>query len=197
MGVPISLPLARKHPDALGEKHCLLRPPSRVQGAQPPPGVQRVPRNAERKPHLSLKGGCREPLVPAGGNRGCPPVSKNIGGWAGGTTAHAKPDPPPKEGAGQNKTIRPHQRADAGVRGPCHIPIAKYEQLCYSGPMKRAAIPLLFLGACRIHEHCANHGESPCGRGAEGTTQGARPSEEGWGPEPMPLYGTGSLEPSR
>ena len=61
-----------------------------------------------------------------------PPVPKNIGGWAGGTTAQAKPDPPLKEGAGQNKTIRPHQRADAGVRGPCHIPLAKYERLCYN-----------------------------------------------------------------
>ncbi len=47
--------------------------------------------------------------------------------------------------------------------------------------MKWAAGPLLFLGACRIHIALeANHRESPCGRGAEGTTQGARPSEEGW-----------------
>ena len=37
---------------------------------------------------------------------------------AGGATAHAKPDPPLKEGARQDKTIRPHRRADAGVRGP-------------------------------------------------------------------------------
>ena len=47
--------------------------------------------------------------------------------------------------------------------------------------MKWAAGPPLFLGACRIHIALeANHRESPCGRRAEGTTQGARPSEEGW-----------------
>ncbi len=47
--------------------------------------------------------------------------------------------------------------------------------------MKWAPGPLLFLGACRIHIALgANHRESPCGRSAEGTTQGARPSEEGW-----------------
>ena len=101
--------------------------PSRVQGAQPPPGVQRVPRNAERRPHLSLEGGCREPNAPPGGAGGVPLYPKRLEGGAGGTTAQAKPDPPLKEGAGQNKTIRPHQRADAGVRGSCHIPIAKYE----------------------------------------------------------------------
>ena len=126
-----------------------------MQGAQPPPGVQRVPRNAERKPHLSLKGGCREPLVPAGGNRGCPPVLENVGGWAGGTTAQAKLIPPLKEGAGQDKTIHPHRRAAAGVRGPCHTPLVKYERLCYGSPMKWAAGPLLFLGACRI---CSDRG---------------------------------------
>ena len=48
-------------------------------------------------------------------------------------------------------------------------------------PMKWAAGPLLFLGACRIHIALeANYRESPCGRGVEGTTQGARPSEDGW-----------------
>ena len=47
--------------------------------------------------------------------------------------------------------------------------------------MKSANSPLLFLGACRItYGLGAHHGESPCGRGAEGTPQGARPSEEGW-----------------
>ncbi len=53
---------------------------------------------------------------------------------------------------------------------PCQPPIAKYEQLCYSTPMKWVLSPLLFLGACRIHEYCANHRESPCDRGAEGTS---------------------------
>ncbi len=69
-------------------------PPSRVQGAQPPPGVQRVP--------LFLK---------------------TLEGGAGGIAAQAKPNPPLKEGAGHNKTIRPHRRADAGVRGPRHTPL--------------------------------------------------------------------------
>ena len=47
--------------------------------------------------------------------------------------------------------------------------------------MKWAAGPLLFLGACRIHTPLeAKHRASPCGRGVEGTTQGARPSEKGW-----------------
>ncbi len=76
-------------------KQSPVPPPSRVQGAQPPPGVQ------------------GESLFP-----------KTLEGGAGGITAHAKPDPPLKEGAGQDKTIRPHQRADAGVRGPCHTPLA-------------------------------------------------------------------------
>ena len=60
-------------------------------------------------------------------------------------------------------------------------PLAKYERVCYDIPMKWATGPLLFLGACRIHSALeANHRESPCGRRAEGTTQGARPSEEAW-----------------
>ncbi len=52
--------------------------PSRVQGAQPPPGVQ-----------------------------GVSPCTPNVGGWAGGTTASAKPDPPLIEGARQDKTPVP------------------------------------------------------------------------------------------
>ena len=89
------------------------RPPSRVQGAQPPPGVQCVPRNAERKPHLSLKGGCREPNAPPGGAGGVPLYPKTLEGGPGGTTAHAKPIPPLKEGASHNKTPVPQ----AGCRG--------------------------------------------------------------------------------
>ena len=53
-------------------------PSSRVQGAQPPPGLQRVP------------------LFP-----------KTLEGGAGGIAAQAKPDPPPKEGVGHNQTLRP------------------------------------------------------------------------------------------
>ena len=63
--------------------------------------------------------------------------------------------------------------------------------------MKSAAGPLLFLGACRIHLALwANHRESPCGRGAEGTTQGARPSEEAWDRSEC-RFDTSSLEPLR
>ena len=49
------------------------------------------------------------------------------------------------------------------------------------GTGANAVVRHRLLGACRIHIVLgANHGESPCGRGAEGTTLGARPSEEGW-----------------
>ena len=51
--------------------------PTRVQGAQPPPGVQRVP------------------LFP-----------KTSEGGAGGIAAQATPDPPLKDNAGRNKAIR-------------------------------------------------------------------------------------------
>ncbi len=71
---------ARKRPAPQVAKRRRLRSPSRVQGAQPPPGVQRVPRNAERRPRLSPEGGCREPN--AFRYRGSPPVPKSIGGWA-------------------------------------------------------------------------------------------------------------------
>ncbi len=63
--------------------------------------------------------------------------------------------------------------------------------------MKWAPGPLLFLGACRItYVLGANHRESPCGRGAEGTPQGARPSEEGWDRSEY-RFETSSLEPLR
>ncbi len=62
-------------------------PKSRVQGAQPPPGVT-----------------------------ACPPVLENVGGWAGGTTAQAKPIPPLKEGARHSKTLR-------GRLGPEPMPL--------------------------------------------------------------------------
>ena len=105
----------------------------------------------------------------AGRCRGRPPVSKSVGGWAGGTTAQAKPNPPLKEGARHSKTIRPG----------------------------RVPGPLLFLGACRIHLALwASHKESPCGRGAEGTPQRARPSEEGWRRSEC-RFETSSLEPLR
>ncbi len=91
------------------------------------------------------------------------------------TAASTAPSPTP------GRTSPPCLRTRGQVRKPRHTPIAKYEQVCYSIPMKWAPGPLLFLGACRIHIALeANHRESPCGRRAEGTTQGARPSEEGW-----------------
>ena len=42
-----------------------------------------------------------------------------------------------------------------------------------------------------------NHRESPCGRGAEGTPQGARPSEEGWDRSQCRFDKAQALEPSR
>ncbi len=116
-------------------------------------------------PPPSPQAGCRG-RSPRRGYRGSPPVPKNVGGWAGGTTAQAKPVPSLIEGARQDKTIRPHRRADAGVRGPCHTPLAIYERVCYSTPMKSATGPLLFLGACRIHEHWGLTTENPPVAGA-------------------------------
>ncbi len=110
--------------------------------------------------------GCRG-RSPRRGYRGSPPVSKTLEGGHGGTTASA--------------TISPLSLGTRGQARKCLPPIAKEEQLCYSIPRKWAPGPLLFLGACRItYVLGANHRESPCGRGAEGTPQGARPSEEGW-----------------
>ena len=124
----------------------------------------------------------------AGGTGGVPLFLKTLEGGAGGIAAQAKPDPWLKDDASQDKTIRPHRRADAGIRSPCHTPLAKYEQLCYSTPMKSADSPLLFLGACRIHSVLeANHRESPCGRGAEGTSSRRIAFRGTMGPEPMPF----------
>ena len=89
-------------PTRQGKKRRLLRSPSRVQRAQPPPGVHRVPRNAERRLHLSPKGGCREFDVPPGGAGGLPLYPKTSEGGAGGIVAKAKTAPPFQEGAGQN-----------------------------------------------------------------------------------------------
>ena len=47
-----------------------------------PRPVQHIPRNSGRRPYPSPKGGCREPWFPPG-VRGCPPVSKNVGGRSG------------------------------------------------------------------------------------------------------------------
>ena len=161
------------------------RSPSGVQGAQPPPGVQRVPLfwntsqgRAGRiaglraiSPLSSLpQAGCRG-AAPSGGTEGVPLFLKTLEGGAGGIAALAKPDPPLKDGAGHNKTLVPRDAPPLQNTNYCAI----------VPPMKWATGPLLFLGACRItYVLGANHRESPCGRSAEGTTQGARPSEEGW-----------------
>ena len=145
-----------------------------------PRPAQRVPRNAERKPCASLKGGCREPRYSAGRCRGCPPVSKNVGGRSGRDSGARQARPSAQEGR-RPRQDHPSPSPPHRPRLHCHTPLAKYELLCYGSPMKWAAGPLLFLGACRIHTALeAKHRASPCGRGAEGTTQGARPSEKGW-----------------
>ncbi len=119
-----------------------------------------APRRANASSPPSPKRGAGG-AAPAGGTA-CPPVPKNVGGWSGRDSS-----------AGQDRP--------SAQEAPAPPPVAKYELLCYSIPMKWAPGPLLFLGVCRITFVLgANHRESPCGRGAEGTTQGARPSEEGW-----------------
>ena len=51
-------------------------PPSGAQGTQPPPGLQRVPRNAERRPpHLPKRGAGG--VAPAGGTGGSPCTQKH------------------------------------------------------------------------------------------------------------------------
>ncbi len=122
--------------------------------------------------------------APAGGTA-CPPVPKNVGGWAGGTTAHAKTKPSVPIGG-----RTPESEA------PATPPIVKYEQVCYSTPMKSATGPLLFLGAAAYVRTGGFSVDSPCGRGAEGTTQGARPSEEGWDRSEC-RFDTSSLESLR
>ena len=138
----------------------------------PAPGYRaawEAPRRANASSPPSPKRGA-EGAAPAGGTA-CPPVPKNVGGWSGRDSGAGQARPSAEGGSGHNKTIRPGYAP----------PLAKYERLCYSAPMKWAAGPLLSLGACHIHIALeANHRESPCGRSAEGTTQGARPSEEGW-----------------
>ena len=127
------------------KRHPSRPTPSRVQGPQPPPGIQRespcfqnvggwarwdngarhhepsplIPAldyggQVRKHPNAEVSKRCPLPspkqgaggAAPAGGTA-CPPVSKNVGGWAGGTTAHAKPDPALMEGARQDKTPVP------------------------------------------------------------------------------------------
>ena len=159
------------------ESPLLSLPPHSGQTSHPYPRMQGQPR--KRSPlHCSkvsmrspsaLQAGCRG-RSPRRGTGGVPLFLKTLEGGAGGIAAHAKTRPSVPIGGRTPES-----------ETPATPPIAKCERVCYSTPMKSATGPLLFLGACRIHLALwANHGESPCGRGAEGTPQGARPSEEGW-----------------
>ena len=134
MGVPIPLPLVRKHPDAPGEK--TLPPLSPKQGA----------------------GGA----APAGGTGGAPLFPKTSEGGAGGIAAQAKPDHPLKESAGRNKISLPSRP----LKGYATTPLQNQNDCAIVSPMKWAAGPLLFLGACRIHMYWGLTMESPPVAGA-------------------------------
>ena len=112
------LHLARKLPARLEVKSGASSvPQAGCSGRSPRRGTSSIvigrihhPRNAERRLHLSPKGGCREFDVPPGGAGGLPLYSKTLEGGAGGIEpprccgqdAQAKTDPPFQEGAGQN-----------------------------------------------------------------------------------------------
>ena len=166
--------------------------PSRVQETQPPPGVQRVPLfwNTSQgrtgriaglraiSPLSSLpKAGCRG-AAPAGGTGGVPLFLKTLEGGAGGIAAQAKPDPPLKDGAGHNKTLRPGGAPLLQNKNDCAI----------LPPMKQAPGPLLFLGACRItYVLGANHRESPCGSASGETSPSPTTVRRRVRPVPMPF----------
>ncbi len=124
-------------------------------------------------PHLSKRGAGDAAL--AGGTGGVPLYPRRrVGRWDNG----AGQSRPSADGGRKPQQIHPPRLCPTPI---AKYDIAKYERLCCSTPMKWATGPLLFLGACRIHEHWGLTTENPpCGRSAEGTTQGARPSEEGW-----------------
>ena len=247
----------------LGSVH-IPRLPSRVQGAQPPPGVQRVPLFLKTSEGGAGGGqsvtprpnGCRGydramtaldwamtaleprwialrngpiPLSPIPPGRLCPcpgargKVRKGFplrprgkpGGIPTRQVTKQRPhlsglytsaglqgaQPPPgvqgespctqkrwrvgrwDNGAGQSRPSAEGGRKPQQIHPPrlCPHHLAKAEQLCYSAPMKWATGPLLFLGACRIHEHWGLTTENPPVAGAlREPPQGARPSEEGW-----------------
>ena len=96
--------------------------------------------------------------APAGGTGGVPlyPKRWRVGRWDSGVR-QARPF---AEGG------RAPQQDHPSRESPRHPPIAKYERLCYSSPMKSATGPLLFLGACRIHEHWGLTTEHPPVAGA-------------------------------
>ena len=167
-----------------------------VQGRSPRRGYSESPAMLSEGLTCLPKGGCREPLVPAGGTGGVPLSWKTSEGRCG-RDSGARQARPSGEGRRRPQQAHPSQ-IPAPRRGGslCPTPIALCELLCYSLPMKWAPGPLLFLGACRItYVLGANHRESPCGRGAEGTSLGARPSEEGWDRSECRCKAS-SLEPS-
>ena len=171
----------KRHSPRAPQAGCRGRSPRRG-WLCPCPRTQRKVRNRPDAPTQARdrrRAGCRG-RSPRRGYSVSPCYQKRwrVGRWDNGAR-QARPSA--DRGLRPRQDHPPHRRADAGVRGPCHPPIAKYELLCYGSPMKSAADPLLFLGACRIHTALeAKHRASPCGRRAEGTTQGARPSKEGW-----------------
>ncbi len=165
-GVPLFLKRWRVGRWDNGAGHA--NPPLKKGAGQTRPSVERG-----RKPEQDLRppAGCRG-RSPRRGYRGSPPVSKNVGGWSGRDSGAGHANPPLKKGASQDKTIRPHWRADAGVRGLRQPPIAKSERVCYNAPRKWAASPLRFLEACRRREHWEST-VNPCGRGAQGASPAA------------------------
>ena len=84
------------------------------------------------------------------------------------------------------RRTRSARRLQAGARGlPGRTAIRTVKRPHWSrrpaGAGANAVVRHRLLGACRIHSALgADHRESPCGRGAEGTPHGARPSEKGW-----------------
>ena len=105
------------------------RLPSRVQGAQPPPG----------------------------GTGGVPLFWKTSEGGAGGIAAQATTRPSPEGGRW------PQQDPPSRL---CHPPLQNTNGCAMVPPMKWATSPLLFLGACRIHEYWGLTMESPPVAGA-------------------------------
>ena len=92
----------------------------------------------------------RFPSLPQVGYRGSPPVLENVGGrarWDNGAGQAGPSD----EGGRHNKTIRPGYAP----------PYCKIRTIVLWYPMKWANGLLLFLGACRIHEHWGLTTENP------------------------------------
>ena len=106
---------------------------------------------SKRRRASDPQAGCRG-RSPRRGYRGSPPVLENVGGRSGRDSGVGQARPSAEGGR------RPQQDHPSRL-GP--YPIAKLELLCYSIPRKWAPGPLLFLGACRIHEHWGLTTENP------------------------------------